>query len=144
MITRSKFGVGLNLSLPKCQSHSLQPVIDIRPQNRRCLFTLHGHLDYIRTVHFHHEMPWIVSLEVNNHKLLLASQNALDLCFRRPNCPHLEQHFPSMHRRTHRAYPLCHVSSIPPQGGPYSLRFNGPNHPGVGHFRIAERFSSLR
>lgn len=34
---------------------------DIRPQNRRCLFTLHGHLDYIRTVQFHHEMPWIVS-----------------------------------------------------------------------------------
>lgn len=35
--------------------------IDIRPQNRRCLFTLHGHLDYVRTVQFHHEMPWIVS-----------------------------------------------------------------------------------
>jgi coatomer protein complex subunit alpha (xenin) len=33
---------------------------DIRPQNRRCLFTLHGHLDYVRTVQFHHEMPWIV------------------------------------------------------------------------------------
>ncbi|EJD51205.1 coatomer subunit alpha-2 [Auricularia subglabra TFB-10046 SS5] len=36
-------------------------VWDIRPQQRRCLFTLHGHLDYVRTVHFHHEMPWIVS-----------------------------------------------------------------------------------
>jgi coatomer subunit alpha len=35
---------------------------DIRPQNRRCLFTLHGHLDYVRTTQFHHEMPWIVSL----------------------------------------------------------------------------------
>jgi hypothetical protein len=34
---------------------------DIRPQNRRCLFTLHGHLDYVRTTQFHHEMPWIVS-----------------------------------------------------------------------------------
>lgn len=34
--------------------------LDIRPQNRRCLFTLHGHLDYVRTVQFHHEMPWIV------------------------------------------------------------------------------------
>ncbi|KAJ7927511.1 coatomer WD associated region-domain-containing protein [Mycena leptocephala] len=33
----------------------------IRPQNRRCLFTLHGHLDYVRTVQFHHEMPWIIS-----------------------------------------------------------------------------------
>ncbi|XP_022884750.1 coatomer subunit alpha-1-like isoform X2 [Olea europaea var. sylvestris] len=26
-----------------------------------CLFTLLGHLDYIRTVQFHHEYPWIVS-----------------------------------------------------------------------------------
>ncbi|KAI0327228.1 coatomer subunit alpha-2 [Cubamyces sp. BRFM 1775] len=36
-------------------------VWDIRPTNRRCLFTLHGHLDYVRTVQFHHEMPWILS-----------------------------------------------------------------------------------
>ncbi|KZS96311.1 coatomer subunit alpha-2 [Sistotremastrum niveocremeum HHB9708] len=36
-------------------------VWDIRPQSRRCMFTLHGHLDYVRTVQFHHEMPWIVS-----------------------------------------------------------------------------------
>lgn len=28
---------------------------------RRCLFTLLGHLDYIRTVQFHVEHPWIVS-----------------------------------------------------------------------------------
>ena len=28
---------------------------------RRCLFTLLGHLDYIRTVEFHAEHPWIVS-----------------------------------------------------------------------------------
>ena len=28
---------------------------------RRCLFTLLGHLDYIRTVAFHPEYPWIVS-----------------------------------------------------------------------------------
>ena len=30
-------------------------------KQRRCLFTLLGHLDYIRTVQFHHEAPWIVS-----------------------------------------------------------------------------------
>ncbi|KAF7351614.1 Coatomer subunit alpha [Mycena sanguinolenta] len=36
-------------------------VWDIRPQNRRCLFTLHGRSDYVRTVQFHHEMPWIIS-----------------------------------------------------------------------------------
>jgi coatomer protein complex subunit alpha (xenin) len=28
---------------------------------RRCLFTLLGHLDYIRTVQFHNEFPWLVS-----------------------------------------------------------------------------------
>ena len=28
---------------------------------RRCLFTLLGHLDYIRTVQFHAEHPWVVS-----------------------------------------------------------------------------------
>lgn len=28
---------------------------------RRCLFTLLGHLDYIRTVQFHNEYPWIIS-----------------------------------------------------------------------------------
>jgi coatomer protein complex subunit alpha (xenin) len=28
---------------------------------RRCLFTLLGHLDYIRTVQFHPENPWVVS-----------------------------------------------------------------------------------
>ena len=28
---------------------------------RRCLFTLIGHLDYIRTVEFHPRDPWIVS-----------------------------------------------------------------------------------
>ncbi|KAF7308301.1 Coatomer subunit alpha [Mycena chlorophos] len=36
-------------------------VWDIRPQNRRCLFTLYGHLDFVRMVQFHHEMPWIIS-----------------------------------------------------------------------------------
>ncbi|KAG6331595.1 hypothetical protein ID866_7493 [Astraeus odoratus] len=36
-------------------------VWDLRPQSRRCLFTLHGHLDYVRTVQFHHDMPWILS-----------------------------------------------------------------------------------
>ncbi|ELT95580.1 hypothetical protein CAPTEDRAFT_156336 [Capitella teleta] len=30
-------------------------------KQRRCLFTLLGHLDYIRTTFFHHEYPWILS-----------------------------------------------------------------------------------
>lgn len=30
-------------------------------KQRRCLFTLLNHLDYIRTVEFHTEYPWILS-----------------------------------------------------------------------------------
>lgn len=30
-------------------------------KKRRCIFTLHGHLDYVRTTFFHHEYPWILS-----------------------------------------------------------------------------------
>lgn len=30
-------------------------------KQRRCLFTLLGHMDYIRTTVFHHEYPWILS-----------------------------------------------------------------------------------
>ena len=41
---------------------NLDHFVDIRPQSRKCMFTLHGHLDYVRTVQFHHEMPWIVSI----------------------------------------------------------------------------------
>jgi coatomer protein complex subunit alpha (xenin) len=28
---------------------------------KKCLFTLQGHLDYVRTVEFHNELPWIIS-----------------------------------------------------------------------------------
>lgn len=30
-------------------------------KTKKCLFTLNGHLDYIRTVQFHGELPWILS-----------------------------------------------------------------------------------
>ncbi|KAJ7712514.1 coatomer subunit alpha-2 [Mycena metata] len=30
-----------------------------------CLFTLHAHLDYVRTVQFHHEMPWICFFRIS-------------------------------------------------------------------------------
>lgn len=30
-------------------------------KSKRCIFTLQGHLDYIRTVFFHHEAPWVLS-----------------------------------------------------------------------------------
>jgi len=59
MTTRFVSGVRYLLGNPSRKPLLISPP-DIRPQNRRCLFTLHGHLDYIRTVQFHHEMPWIV------------------------------------------------------------------------------------
>jgi len=53
---------------------------------RRCLFTLLGHLDYIRTVAFHNEHPWIVSASDDQH----------------------------LRQRTHWAQPLRHVRHVPP------------------------------
>ncbi|KAF4525212.1 hypothetical protein B566_EDAN008319 [Ephemera danica] len=46
--------------------HSQQPLFvsggdDYKIKQRRCIFTLLGHLDYIRTTMFHHEYPWILS-----------------------------------------------------------------------------------
>ena len=51
---------------PACPALPLLPGDDYKIKvwnykQRRCLFTLLGHLDYIRTVQFHHEAPWIVS-----------------------------------------------------------------------------------
>jgi WD40 repeat protein len=43
-------------------------------QTRRCLFTLNGHLDYVRTVFFHHELPWIVSSSDDRKRMLPASK----------------------------------------------------------------------
>lgn len=55
----------------------LWDISDLRPQSRRCLFTLHGHLDYVRTVDFHHEMPWIVS---TNATLISVTSPLLHSC----------------------------------------------------------------
>lgn len=30
-------------------------------KQKRCIFTLLGHLDYVRTTFFHHEYPWVLS-----------------------------------------------------------------------------------
>jgi hypothetical protein len=60
---RSKSGVRSGYSRGSEPDSS---VPDLKPQNRRCLFTLHGHLDYVRTLQFHHEMPWIVCASCTN------------------------------------------------------------------------------
>jgi len=49
-------------------------------QTRRCLFTLNGHLDYIRTVFFHHELPWIVSASDDQTIRIWNWQNRSLLC----------------------------------------------------------------
>ena len=43
-------------------------------QTRRCLFTLSGHLDYVRTVFFHHELPWIISSSDDRKRALYLPQ----------------------------------------------------------------------
>ena len=30
-------------------------------KTKKCVLTLSGHLDYVRTVEFHKELPWIIS-----------------------------------------------------------------------------------
>jgi coatomer protein complex subunit alpha (xenin) len=43
---------------------------------KRCLFNLLGHLDYIRTVQFHHEYPWILSSSDDQTIRLVSDRHA--------------------------------------------------------------------
>eukprot|EP00753_Platysulcus_tardus_P003441 PLAT12454.9.p1 GENE.PLAT12454.9~~PLAT12454.9.p1 ORF type:complete len:1289 (-),score=800.57 PLAT12454.9:76-3744(-) len=55
-------GVDFHLSQPLFVSGGDDYKIKVwNYKQKRCLFTLLGHLDYIRTVQFHHENPWILS-----------------------------------------------------------------------------------
>jgi WD40 repeat protein len=56
-------------------------------QTRRCLFTLSGHLDYVRTVFFHHELPWIISSSDDRKRALRLPK---DILTRSRDHPHLE------------------------------------------------------
>jgi coatomer protein complex subunit alpha (xenin) len=49
-------------------------------QTRRCLFTLSGHLDYVRTVFFHHELPWILSSSDDQTIRIWNWQNRTQIC----------------------------------------------------------------
>lgn len=49
-------------------------------QTRRCLFTLNGHLDYIRTVFFHDELPWILSASDDQTIRIWNWQNRSLIC----------------------------------------------------------------
>lgn len=123
----------------------LWDISDLRPQSRRCLFTLHGHLDYVRTVDFHHEMPWIVS---TNATLISVTSPLTPLGFialrlRRPNDSHMEQHIPQLHRHPHRSLALRHVGPISSKRRPHRLRFDGSNSPRVGHLRITQEYPTF-
>lgn len=48
-------------------------------QTRRCLFTLNGHLDYVRTVFFHPELPWILSASDDQVCFSSVSADVYDL-----------------------------------------------------------------
>lgn len=49
-------------------------------QSRKCLFTLAGHLDYVRTVFFHHELPWILSSSDDQTIRIWNWQNRTQIC----------------------------------------------------------------
>jgi len=55
-------GVGFHMTQPLFVSGGDDYKIKVwNYKMRRCIFTLLGHLDYIRTVEFHDEYPWILS-----------------------------------------------------------------------------------
>jgi hypothetical protein len=64
-------------------------------KERRCLYTLVDHLDYIRTVEFHHTLPWVLS----------ASD---DQTVRHPHCA-----------RTTTAAAMATALDLTPQTGPF-------------------------
>ena len=53
-------------------------------KQRRCIFTLLGHLDYIRTTVFHHEYPWILSASDDQTVRIWnwQSRNCISVCAR--------------------------------------------------------------
>ena len=104
---------------------------------RRCLFTLLGHLDYIRTVQFHPEHPWIVSASDDqtiriwnwqNRACVYAPRPLRPACARPLRCPHsLSPRLRLLQVRAHRPQPLRHVQLFPPEGRPRALRLSRPD-----------------
>ena len=108
---------------------------------RRCRFTLLGHLDYIRTVQFHNEYPWIVSAGC------LFSASCVGGClfltcvvifslgerFGRPDDSHLELAVAHVPVGADGPQPLRHVRRLPPEGRPHCVGVPGPDRPRLGH-----------
>lgn len=55
----------------------------------------------------------------------------------RPCYPHLELAVPVVRVRPHGPQPLCHVRSVPPQGGSCRLGLVGSDCPRLGYLRWA-------
>jgi len=87
-------------------------------KTRRCLFTLHGHLDYVRSVYFHPEQPWIISasddqtiriwnwqsrtciaiLTGHNHYIMCVSLSPFSRSPRACDCASSSRRLPRAHR----------------------------------------------
>jgi len=62
----------------------------------------------------------------------------VDFCFGRPNDQNLEQHIPTMYRRSYGTLTLRYVGPIPSQGRLDRVSVNGSNCEGLGHIRAAK------
>lgn len=95
---------------------------------KKCIYTLTGHLDYIRTVYFHHEV-----CDTFFKSPLSCDLAPVGLKFlRRPNHPHLELPIPLSDFDPHRAFSLCDVRPVPPIQGSHRFMLLGPNPPSLG------------
>lgn len=109
-------------------------------QTRRCLFTLNGHLDYIRTVQFHSELPWILSCSDDQTVRIWNWQNrTLSMYNMRPSRRDRLEHLLTSGSLHHdRSQSLCHVRTVPPEGGSRCFGVNGPVSKSLGYFRAAQ------
>ncbi|KAL0959956.1 hypothetical protein HGRIS_011620 [Hohenbuehelia grisea] len=124
-------------------------VWDIRPQNRRCLFTLHGHLDYVRTVQFHHEMPWILSTSDDQTIRIWnsTSRNCIAILTGHSHYVMSAQFHPkddlivsASMDQTVRVWDISGLrKNTPNQGGPGGNPGNGP-----GNFETFDNFSTVK
>ncbi|KAF7763970.1 hypothetical protein Agabi119p4_8507 [Agaricus bisporus var. burnettii] len=127
-------------------------VWDIRPQNRRCLFTLLGHLDYVRTVQFHHEMPWILSASDDQTIRIWNSTSRQCIAILTGHAHYVmsAQFHPkedlvvsASMDQTVRVWDISGLrKGSPHQGGPGGMA--GTSGPGSNHFETFDNFSTVK
>ncbi|KAF8889702.1 coatomer WD associated region-domain-containing protein [Infundibulicybe gibba] len=124
-------------------------VWDIKPQNRRCLFTLHGHLDYVRTVQFHHEMPWILSCSDDQTIRIWnsTSRNCIAILTGHSHYVMSAQFHPkddlvvsSSMDQTVRVWDISGLR----KGSPNTPATGGPGGSGPGNFETFDTFSTVK